>query len=127
MKSFLGILALAFLAAIASGDDRNKAPNTPHGNAGGQPSLVQIRGTVTDPAKKQPIAGVSIRMEPLSGYPATTATAVSDGQGRYMKMVTRTTGNYRVTPSKKGYEFTPGSLEVRGAGGTADFKGKSAQ
>ncbi len=127
MKSYFPILTLTFLAAIALGDDRNKAPNTPHGGGQGQSALVQIRGTVTDSAKRQYVSGVSITMEPLSGYPATTVTATTDSQGRYTRMVTRTTGNYRVTASKKGYEFTPSSQEVKGAGGTADFKGKAAQ
>ncbi len=126
MKWFLPVLTLAFLAAIALGDDRNKAPNTPHGGQG-QSALVQIRGTVTDTTKRQYVSGVLITMEPLSGYPASTVTATTDSQGRYMRMVTRTTGNYRVSASKKGYEFSPSSQEVKGAGGTADFKGKSAQ
>ncbi len=127
MKSLLPIFTLVFLAAIALGDDRHNAPNTPHGGSQGQSALVQIRGTVTDAAKKQYVSGVLITMEPLSGYPASTVTATTDGQGRYTRMVTRTTRNYRVSASKKGYEFTPSSQEVRGAGGTADFKGKAAQ
>ncbi len=108
---------LAVTAICLAGD--NPAPNAPHTQGAGS---AQIKGKVRDQANK-PVAGVGITIEVISGSVPVTARVATNAKGEYSKIMLRINGQYRVTPSLGGYQFTPGSAAVSGAGGAADFTG----
>ncbi len=119
MNRYLRAFAVALAAATICVAGQAPAPKGPHTKGPG-PAL--IKGVVRDQAK-QPIAGVGISIEGVSGYAPVGARAVTDSNGAYSKVLQHIDGKYRVTPVNGGYQFTPGSAEVSGSGGTANFTG----
>ncbi len=75
-----------------------------------RPSVVTIKGRVTDPANN-PIANVVVVLISPQG---SVLASTTDGQGNYSFTVAPSSNNYRVIPSKDGFTFAPGDRVLAG-------------